>query len=81
MAAKDGSMSFDFSGVYTAVDLHKLIEYTMDDGRKAKIIFAVNGKEIKISETFETENQNPVEVQREGWQSIIDNFKNYTQSH
>ena len=80
MAAKDGSVSFDFSGVYTAVELHKLIEYTMDDGRKAKIIFTANGDEIKISETFEAENENPPEMQKQGWQAILNNFKKYCET-
>jgi uncharacterized protein YndB with AHSA1/START domain len=81
MAAKDGSFSFDFEGVYTNVQLHKLIEYTIADGRKVKIAFSLNGKETKITETFETEDINPVEMQRGGWQAILDSFKKYTETH
>lgn len=80
MAAKDGSFSFDFGGVYTKVEQHKLIEYTIGDGRKVKIVFTPNGNETKITESFDAENQNPVEMQRGGWQAILDNFKRYTEA-
>jgi len=81
MAAKDGSFSFDFGGVYTNVELHKVIEYTMGDGRKVKIIFTANGNETKVVESFEAEGQNPVEMQRGGWQAILDNFKKHTEQN
>lgn len=81
MAAKDGSFSFDFGGVYTNVQPHKLIEYTIGDGRKVKIAFAANGKQTKITETFDAEQENPVEMQRGGWQAILDNFKKYTENN
>lgn len=81
MEAKDGSMGFDFGGEYTAVKTNELIEYTMGDGRKVKIVFDTKGNETKITETFDAENQNPVEMQRGGWQAILDNFKNYTETH
>ena len=68
MEAKDGSAGFDFSGVYDEVETNKLIAYTMDDGRKAKTTIAV---------TFEAENENSIEMQRSGWQAILDNFKKY----
>ncbi len=80
MAAKDGSVSFDFEGVYTNVQQNKVIEYTIADGRKVKITFSVEGADTKVTETFETENMNPVEMQRGGWQSILDNFKKYSES-
>lgn len=79
MAAKDGSMSFDFAGVYTKVDLHKRIEYTLGDGRTVQIEFAEKEGKTTITETFETESQNPVEMQRDGWQAIMDNFKKYAE--
>jgi uncharacterized protein YndB with AHSA1/START domain len=81
MAAKDGSFSFDFGGVYTNVQPHKLIEYTIGDGRKVKIAFAASGKQTKITETFDAEQENPIEMQRGGWQSILDNFKKYTENN
>lgn len=79
MAAKDGSMSFDFEGTYTKVKQNEAIEYTIADGRAVKIKFDSNGNKTHITETFEAENENPVEMQRGGWQAIMDNFKKYTE--
>lgn len=83
MAAKDGSFSFDLEGVYTNVQEHKLIEYTMigDDQRKVKIAFSGNDKETKVTETFDPENINSIELQRGGWQAILNNFKKYTEAN
>jgi uncharacterized protein YndB with AHSA1/START domain len=81
MAAIDGSFSFDFGGVYTNVIPNKVIAYTMNDGRKASILFSANGRETKITETFEAENENPIEMQRGGWQAILNNFKNYAEAN
>jgi len=81
MAAKDGSFSFDFGGVYTNVQPNKVIEYTIGDGRKVKVLFSGNEIETKITETFEAESQNPIEMQRGGWQAILDNFKKHTESN
>jgi uncharacterized protein YndB with AHSA1/START domain len=81
MAAKDGSMSFDFGGVYTAIEKNKLIEYTIGDGRKVKITFSDNGGETNVVETFEPESTNPPEMQKGGWQAILNNFKNYCETH
>jgi uncharacterized protein YndB with AHSA1/START domain len=80
MAAKDGSMSFDFGGVYTKVDPLKKIAYTMGDGRKVEVTFTEKGNETEIVETFEPESTNPEEMQRGGWQAILNNFKTYTES-
>lgn len=80
MAAKDGSASFDFDGVYTGVKPRKLIEYTIADGRNVKIMFSEEGDKTKIIETFETESENSHELQRGGWQSILDNFGKYAES-
>lgn len=81
MAAKDGSFSFDFGGVYTKVDNHKIIEYTIGDGRKVKVEFVPEGNQTKVVETFELESQNPEEMQRGGWLAILDNFKKYTEAN
>jgi uncharacterized protein YndB with AHSA1/START domain len=81
MAAKDGSFSFDFEGVYTKVQEYKAIEYTLTDGRKVQITFSGNGAETKVAETFDPENMNPLEMQRGGWQAILDNFKKYTETN
>jgi uncharacterized protein YndB with AHSA1/START domain len=79
MEAKDGSFGFDFGGIYDKVVPHELIEYTLGDGRKVNIRFEKNGNSTKVTETFEAEQENPVDMQRNGWQAILDNFKNYTE--
>lgn len=80
MEAKDGSFGFDFGGQYDEVKTNELITYTMDDGRKVKINFTALGDTTEVVESFEAEDENPVEMQRGGWQSILDNFKNYTEA-
>jgi uncharacterized protein YndB with AHSA1/START domain len=81
MEAKDGSVGFDFVGVYNKVLPNSLIEYTMEDGRAVKIEFAdVNGN-TKVTETFDAEIQNSAELQRSGWQAILNNFKKYTENN
>lgn len=81
MEAKDGSVGFDFSGVYTNVENGKLIEYTLDDGRKVSVEFVSEGDVTTVIETFEPEGTNPIEMQRAGWQAIMDNFKKYAENH
>jgi uncharacterized protein YndB with AHSA1/START domain len=79
MAAKDGSMSFDFEGDYTGIKQFEKIEYEIADGRKVWITFKDEGDATKITETFETESINPIEMQKGGWQSILNNFKKYVE--
>ncbi len=79
MAAKDGSMSFDFEGVYTEVKNHSFIEYQLGDDRKVDIYFISLEDGVEIIESFDPENQNSEEMQREGWQAILDNFKKYAE--
>ncbi|HET6559421.1 MAG TPA: SRPBCC domain-containing protein [Prolixibacteraceae bacterium] len=79
MEAKDKSVGFDFEGVYDEVKINQLIEYTISDGRKVRIVFTDHGDETKIVETFETEEENSIDLQREGWQSIMNNFKRYAE--
>ncbi len=81
MAAKDKSASFDFTGVYTAVKEHELIEYTMDDGRHVKVEFTELPESVKVTEAFEPESENSEEMQRSGWQAILDNFKKYVEGN
>jgi uncharacterized protein YndB with AHSA1/START domain len=81
MEAKDGSMGFDFAGVYDDVKTNELIAYTMGDGRKAKVVFAGQGNTTKLTVTFDAETQNSVELQKGGWQAILDNFKKYTEAN
>ena len=79
MEAKDGSFGFDFGGVYDEVKTNELISYTLGDGRKVKVIFTGTGDTTKVTEAFEAETENPVELQRGGWQAILNNFKNYVE--
>ena len=80
MAAKDGSFSFDFAGAYDSLEVHKLMAFTIDDGRRVQVVFSTDGDTTRVSETFETEHVNPQEMQRQGWQAILDNFKIYVES-
>lgn len=80
MEAKDGSVGFDFEGIYDQVKIHQLISYTMSDGRIAKITFKEQGDSTTVTEAFEAENMNSVELQKEGWQAILNNFKKYVES-
>ncbi len=79
MEARDGSIGFDFSGEYDAVTPIEYIEYTIGDGRNVKIFFENEGNSTKVKEIFEAEETNSVEMQKGGWQAILDNFKKYTE--
>lgn len=81
MSAKDKSFSFDFGGVYTNIEENKLIEYTIGDGRKVEVTFEDMGDATKVVTVFDPENQNPIEMQRGGWQAILTNFKNYVEAN
>ena len=81
MEAKDGSFGFDFGGVYDEVEHHKKIAYTMGDGRQVEVSFETDGKDTIVKETFDAESQNSLDLQRTGWQSILDNFKRYVESN
>ncbi len=81
MQAKDGSFGFDFIGTYNEVKENELIKYQMEDGREVEVIFErLSDDKTKVTENFEPENQNPLEFQKDGWQAILDNFKNYSES-
>jgi uncharacterized protein YndB with AHSA1/START domain len=80
MAAKDKSASFDFGGTYTDVKDKELIEYTIDDGRHVKTTFTSTPQGVQIVQSFEPEKENSESMQQSGWQSILDNFKKYTES-
>ena len=79
MEAKDGSFGFDFEGVYDVVKPLERIEFTMGDGRKVKISFSGKDGETHITEAFDAEEINSLELQRSGWQAILDNFKRYAE--
>ncbi len=77
MEAKDGSTGFDFEGAYTVVEDGENIEYKMGDGREVSIVFTEEGGVTKVVETFNPEDENPPEMQKNGWQAILNNFKKY----
>jgi uncharacterized protein YndB with AHSA1/START domain len=81
MEAKDGSFGFDFSGAYDEVKQKEVIAYTLDDGRKVHIKFVNEDNATRIIQNFEAEETNPIEMQRMGWQAIMDNFKKYTETN
>ncbi len=81
MEAKDGSAGFDFGGTYTVVEMEKTLAYTMngEDAREVSIQFSQEGESCRVTETFEAENENSLEMQRAGWQSILENFRRYVE--
>jgi uncharacterized protein YndB with AHSA1/START domain len=79
MEAKDGSFGFNFEGTYNEVKPLELIRYTLADDREVKIIFKGEGKTTTVTEIFEAENQNSIEMQQMGWQAILNNFKKYVE--
>lgn len=82
MEAKDGSFGFDFVGIYDEVVENELIKYHMEDGRNVEIVFEKadeNTTKVKIS--FDPETQNSVEMQREGWYAILNNFHKYVENN
>ena len=80
MEAKDGSVGFDFNGVYSEVRVNEKIAYTIEGGRSVEIFFSQEGTQTKVLEIFEAEDQNPIEMQKNGWQAILNNFKKYAES-
>lgn len=79
MEAKDGSMGFDFAGTYTKIIDHKLIAYSFGD-RTAQVEFTPGPKGVAVRVSFDPEQENSVEMQREGWQSILDSFKRHVEA-
>jgi uncharacterized protein YndB with AHSA1/START domain len=80
MEAKDGSFGFDFEGTYTNIVEHKLLEYSFGD-RSAQVLFEQVGENSKVTVEFDTEDENAVEMQREGWQAILNNYAKYVLAH
>jgi len=80
MEAKDKSFGFDFGGRYTKVETLKEISYTLDDDRKVRIVFSSEGNKTILTETFEAEQENSLDLQKTGWQAILDNFVKYTKT-
>ncbi len=80
MEAKDGSAGFDFEGTYTRVEPKKAIDYRMSDGRDVKVEFVERRDEVLVTETFDAETENTPELQRKGWQAILDNFGRHVEA-
>lgn len=81
MEARDGSYGFDFVGIYDEVVIGEKISFTMPDNRVVLVNFKELGNQTEVTVTFDAENQNPVEIQRQGWQAILNNFKKYTETN
>jgi uncharacterized protein YndB with AHSA1/START domain len=81
MEAKDGSSGFDFDGTFEQVIANELIVYSISDGRKVEVTLTKDDNaRTKMATTFEAENSNPIEMQRDGWQAILNNFKIYVET-
>ena len=80
MEAKDGSMGFDFDGTFTKIEPNESIEFSLGDDRKVRVAFSETTLGIRVVETFEAENEHTAEQQRQGWQSILDNFKQHIEN-
>lgn len=80
MEAKDGSAGFDFEGTYTRVVPQRTIEYRMTDGREVQVDFMEHSDGVVVRNTFDAESENPPEMQREGWQSILDSFGRHVEA-
>ena len=79
MEAKDGSFGFDFEAVYDQIIVAESFSYTMPDGREVQVTFDDAGGKTEVSVSFDAETENPVEMQRAGWLTILNNFKKYTE--
>ena len=80
MEAKDGSSGFDFAGTYTEVTPHERLAYVMSDDRTVAVTFSTEGDGTRVVTVFDPEGENPREMQREGWQAILDNFTQYVEA-
>ncbi len=82
MASRDGARSFDFGGTYNRIDEKKKIDYTIEDGRKVSVIFEVVGeRDTKVTEEFEIEDVHSEDLQKAGWQSILDSLKKHVEAN
>ena len=83
MEARDGSMGFDLGGVYEVVITNDRLRYRLDDNRLVHVLMVpeADNTQTRLVEMFETETQNPPELQKQGWQAILNNFKQYVEGH
>ena len=77
MEAKDKNFGFDFEAVYEEVERHKAVTLAMSDGRRARTTFEAFRGGTKVTTVFDAEAQNSIEMQRSGWQAILDNFRRH----
>lgn len=80
MEAKDGSEGFDFAGTYTRIVPRKAIEYRMGDDREVQVEFVESADGVRVRETFDAETENEPELQRQGWQAILDRFATHVET-
>ena len=80
MEAKDGSAGFDFEGTYTRIVPHRTIEYRMSDGREVVVEFIERSDGVVVRNTFDAETENSPELQRQGWQAILENFRRHVEA-
>lgn len=81
MEAKDGSFGFDFEAIYDEISEGERFTYTMPDGRQVNVAFKKDGSQTDVIVTFDTEEQNSLEMQKGGWQAILNNFKKYSETN
>jgi uncharacterized protein YndB with AHSA1/START domain len=81
MEAKDGSFGFDFGATYDEVINGEKFTYSMPNGRQVSVLFKKSGSVTEVIVTFDPENQNPIEMQKNGWQAILNNFKKYVEAN
>lgn len=80
MEAKDGSFGFDFEAIFNEVIAPEKLSYTMLDGRTCEIVFKKSEDKTRVTVSFDPENMNPEDIQRDGWQAILNNFKKYAEN-
>ena len=80
MEAKDGSFGLDFIAIYTEIQLIETFTYQFGD-RTATVNFSENNGNTELTISFDPETENSVELQRNGWQAILNNFKHYTENN
>ena len=81
MEAKDGSFGFDFEAVYEAIVPDESFTYVLEDGRKATVTFEAQGDETLVTVVFDPEKENPIDMQKGGWQAILNNYAAYTEAN
>ena len=80
MEAKDGSTGFNFEGEFKSIEEREKIEFYLSDRRVVEVVFQESENGVLVRETFETEDLHTAEQQRDGWQSILNNFKRHVES-